>query len=148
MLLLTFLLAACASKPQAPTSSESADASSTVQKNLDEETYNALNVPEKDGRKRDKKGRPTIGAAITEKSVGGVTCQKISVVYPGAEPKFNCATTNKVDAKKVYPVLKAEEKKEATAETSVTEKTVGGLSCQKISSGKGTKPKYECTSRF
>lgn len=83
----------CAPKPTAPIASPgNASQAPAPQVASDEQTYNSLNAPEKDARPRDKKGRPSIGAAISEKSSGGVTCRKITPVYPNAKSKYECTT--------------------------------------------------------
>lgn len=75
-----------------------------------ESFYNAIKAPETDARPVNEDGDRPLGVLIAQKSVGGLTCIKRQVVYPGAKASYRCALDPKaVNADVLYKALDVEE---------------------------------------
>ncbi len=109
----------------------------------DKEIYNALEVQAVDLTPG------MAGAYKFEKKVGGLSCIKTGVVYPGAEASYTCSLGNHVDAQKIYDALNTEETYDDYDGDLYgfyeERKEVANLSCKKESMNwRGTKPRYSC----
>lgn len=154
----SLLVISCASKPTpAPAPEASREAASLGANNNKELIYNALNVPEKDGRLVDSQGRHSVGAMILMKSVGGLTCRKTTVVVPNAIPTYECAAASKWNDAAIYKALNVPEEdirpRDDRGMPSVgmmmMGKSVGGLTCRKDTVVvPNAKAKYSCLFTF
>jgi hypothetical protein len=120
----------------------------TEQKN--QEIYEALSAPE-------QSGSPSLGAETSVKSVGGLTCQKTTIVAPGANSKYSCAASSLMDAKSIYEALNVDEKDVVRRDRNgnpslgsvITAKRTSGLQCRKMTVVvPGAKPNYVCFFTF
>lgn len=149
------LFAACASGPDAK-SAVDRSAASVEPTNSAEIIYHALaNIEEKDARPVDEFGKPSLGAEIMAKSIGGLTCKRTTVVAPNGAGKFSCSLGTPVVAQRIYESLNVEEKDvRQRTETGFVidngsqmhEKVVGALACRRITPS-GRVSNYECEMR-
>jgi len=151
----TLCFAGCSTSPMSR--QDPVRRTASVNANSSEAVYEALNVPEKDGRKLDQDGNPTLGTEVLVKSIGGITCSKMTVVYPGAQTQYSCEVTGKLDSEAIYNSLNAEERDvrqrddegNPTLGAGVLGKSVGGLTCKKITVVyPGAKPTFDCVAKF
>jgi hypothetical protein len=95
-----------------------------------EAIYGALNVKEV------ALNPGIVGASRLQKSVGGATCIRSLIIYPGAKPTFECSFDKK--AQNFAMVYKALNVKEVQLNPGIVgvgrfSKDVGGLSCERSS---------------
>lgn len=116
--------------------------SAFAQSSLDAQgIYESLNAQEQDVSVGE-------GASKFQKAVGGLTCTKSQVVYPGAQPQYSCAFDTKyLDAEQIYEALNIDAKDVSVGEgVSKFEKSLAGMKCtlsQVIYPG--AKAKYACS---
>lgn len=55
--------------------------------------YKALDVREFDPRPLDSRGNPPLGAIVTAKTIGKLTCTKSVATVPRPKPKYSCSGT-------------------------------------------------------
>ena len=109
----------------------------------DKEIYEALDVPAVNLT-------PGMAGAFNfGKSIGGLSCIKEGVVYPGAEASYTCTLEEPMDAQKIYDALNIEEIYDDYDGDLFgfyeERKEVGNLSCKKESMNwRGTKPRFSC----
>jgi len=110
----------------------------------DESIYQALKVAEVNATPPN-----SLGAALHEKSVGGLVCRKSLVVYPNAKPQYECLLSNQADAQAIWDALGIPEKNstpQGMMGAATFKKTIGNLECEK-SQGvyPGAKPSFQCS---
>lgn len=109
-----------------------------------EELYNAINAPET--------GLPSQDVNILGKSIGGLSCTKVTDIYPGATPKYSCSLdTQSLDAEIVFNNLNLQIKDGSHGAIGASNqmKTAGGLECHKITViYPGATPNYSCRVQF
>ncbi len=120
----------------------SATASASASKYNAEEIYSVLNVKEV------ALNPGIVGASRTQKSVGGLTCIRSRVVYPGAKAKFECQVNEKKENfEAIYKAMKVKEValNPGIVGASRTLKQAGGLSCiRSLVIYPNAKPTFEC----
>lgn len=124
-------------------SSVSVSAAPTVSKDI----YDALRVQE-----MNITPEGLLGSVTFEKAVGGLSCQKVSVVVPNAVPAYSCSILleNRDDGA-IYGAIDIQEVNvtpEGLAGSTTWEKSIGGLACQKSRVVyPGATPSYSCSVR-
>lgn len=95
-----------------------------------EAIYNALDVPEMNMSEN------LLGASITEKSVGDLSCVKTLVIVPDATPSYECQLHESDDATSSQSIYEALDVIEESLNPGIAgayniQKSIGGLICQK-----------------
>ena len=106
------------------------------------EIYDALSLEEV----REYPGR--MGVLMFHKSVGGLECTRIKLVYPGAESRYSCELNATKNDREIYDSLSVEEVSlDPDNLMELNElKSVGGLDCEKTQAKHPfAKPHYECS---
>ena len=121
-----------------------------------DQLYCAIQAPEVDARPVFG-GMPGDGAEILSKSVGGLTCTKTQVIYPGAMPTFKCKLSSKgMNPELIYHSLSVSEvdarpriNGEPEVGAEIFAKRIGGLECAKTTYvHPNARPKFECSVTF
>lgn len=119
-----------------------ATASAANSKYNAEEIYNALNVKEV------VLNPGMVGSSRVQKSVGGLTCVRSKIVYPGAKAQFECQVNEKKENfEAIYKAMKVKETllNPGIAGSSRTLKQAGGLSCYRsLLIFPNAKPTFSC----
>ncbi|MBC7466347.1 MAG: hypothetical protein H7256_10175 [Bdellovibrio sp.] len=89
------------------------------------------------------------GVGHFRKTVGGLTCEKSTIIMPNAKPKYSCEIDQKAENfGAIYEALKAKVKvlNPGIVGAARLQKSVGGLSCIKATIVvPQAKPSYSCT---
>ncbi|MES3037245.1 MAG: hypothetical protein V4736_04990 [Bdellovibrionota bacterium] len=90
-----------------------------------------------------------VGSGNIQKSVGGLKCNKMTVIYMGSVPSYDCQLAAKNNAKAIYSALNVQESNENAGSpivgNQILSKKVGGLECYKQTVVyPGAKPSYSC----
>lgn len=111
-------------------------------KNSAKQIYEALSVKEVNVN-------PGIaGSSNLEKSVGNLTCNKMTVIYPNAKPSYICSLGQNNNAKAIYNALNVKEVNvnPGIAGSYRLQKKVGGLVCEKSAIVvPNARPEYICS---
>lgn len=135
---LLFIISACA------TNSTDRNPDSIKETSSAELIYNLLNVEEKSGHDENSNGLPpAIGARVTNKSVGGLKCEKVTSTAPNAIPQYSCSVNTPLNAEQIYTALNVEE---APQGANTVAKVAGDLVCKRMNPSKSnSKIRYICS---
>ena len=109
------------------TLSLSAFADSAIHGTAAQSIYEALTI----GVDTEDLSAGALGKSRTQREVGGVSCVRSAVVYPGAEPSFECQFADELNSEATFRALNVESVMTTRIGSHAVTKTVGPLVCTK-----------------